>query len=92
MEASKQPSPLATEILGRALVDDDFRALLYDNPDDALAEYKDLTDEDNWLLRGIPREALEANAKTFREGSVVGATVAIGVGGHFGADDETKTE
>ena len=88
MEASNQPSPEVTEVLGRALLDDDFRRDLYEDPSPALAEYK-LSEPDRALLASIPRETLDEHAQTFREGSVVGATIGIGIGakGTFGAEE-----
>jgi hypothetical protein len=94
MEASKQPSPKATEVLGRVLLDDHFRKHLYDDPDGALEEYgTDLTAEDRTLIKSIPTETFDEHARTFREGSVVGAAIGVGVGarGTFAAD-ETKTD
>jgi predicted molibdopterin-dependent oxidoreductase YjgC len=88
MEAQKQPSQEAAEVLGRALVDDDFRKQLYDDPSAALEPFT-LTEADRALITSIPPETFEQHATTFREGSVVGASWAIGVGaaGRFQAEE-----
>jgi hypothetical protein len=88
MEASKQPSPKVTEVLGRALVDDDFRKRLYEDRTAAVTEYG-LTASDEQVLSNIPAEMFEQQATAFREGSVVGAAVAIGIGarGHFATEE-----
>jgi hypothetical protein len=86
---TNQPSEQVTEVLGRALVDDDFRRMLYEDRTTALAQYE-LSTQDQQVVASIPRETLEQHAQTFREGSVVGAAVGIGIGvaGHFGAEDQ----
>jgi len=75
-------------VLGRALVDDDFRKQLYDDPSAALEPFT-LTEADRALITSIPPETFEQHATTFREGSVVGASWAIGVGaaGRFQAEE-----
>jgi hypothetical protein len=69
-------------------VDDGFRQQLYDDPGGALQSFT-LTEADRVLITSIPRETFEQHAMTFREGSVVGATWAIGIGaaGHFQAEE-----
>jgi hypothetical protein len=80
-----------TEVLGRALVDDDFRKLLYEDRSTAVSEYE-LTDSDEQVLSNIPAEMFEQQAVAFREGSVVGAAVAIGIGarGTFAAEEPSS--
>ncbi len=77
--ATNQPSEKVTEILGRALLDPDFSTKLFEDRDGALSGYE-LTDEDRETLNSIPRQNFDEHAKNFREGSVVGAAVAVGVG------------
>jgi hypothetical protein len=91
MEASKQPSAKVTEVLGRALVDDDFRRQLYDDRSSAVTEYG-LTDSDQQVLSNIPQEMFDQQASAFREGSVVGAAIAIGIGarGTFAAEEPSS--
>lgn len=55
-----------TQIIGRALVESAYRALLFDDPPAALAGYA-LTDEEALALRGITREEFSAVETALRE-------------------------
>jgi hypothetical protein len=70
------------------MVDKDFGDQLFNDPDTALAGY-DLTEGDRMVITSIPRQEFEEHAQTFREGSVVGATIGIGIGakGTFAAEE-----
>lgn len=46
------------QIIGRAVMDDDFRALLLSNPEQALQGY-DLSDDEAEALKGLKQEDLE---------------------------------
>lgn len=88
MEASDNPSPEYTRVLGLLLVDDEFRDTFYADPDSALGGYG-LSDEDRMYLNGIPRDVLNKTVEQFRAGtSVVGVTAAIGgwIKGTFDTD------
>lgn len=67
------------------MIDDDFRSQLFDDRVAALSEYE-LTDVDREYIDSVPREKFDETAKELREGSVAGAMIAVGVGGHFGVD------
>jgi hypothetical protein len=46
------------QIIGRAVMDDDFRALLLSNPEQALQGY-DLSDDETEALKSLKQEDLE---------------------------------
>jgi hypothetical protein len=71
------------------LVDDDFRKLLLEDRTAAVSEYE-LTDSDRQVLSNIPAEMVEQQAFAFREGSVVGAALSIGIGGTFAAAEPSS--
>lgn len=52
-------------ILGRCVMDSDFRALLFSDPDQALAGYE-LTREERAALRAVDAETLDALAEHVR--------------------------
>jgi len=83
--AEKQPSPMLNEVFSRAVVDDDFRSQLFDDRTAALSQYE-LTDVDLEYIDSVPRQKFDDTAKEMREGSVAGAMIGIGIGGHFGVD------
>lgn len=64
MEAS-QPSSTVFEILGRALVDDDFRSEFFESRDAALAGYS-VTEEDLAVFDRISRDDFEKQVKSFQ--------------------------
>lgn len=54
------------QIIGRAVVDADYRELLFSDPDEALEEYE-LTDEESSALKEIEREKFDAVAGELEE-------------------------
>ena len=53
-------------IIGKAVIDAEFREALFANPDGVLAEY-DLTDEETVALKAIDFETMESFAGTLDE-------------------------
>jgi hypothetical protein len=53
-------------VVGKAVLDSEFREALFANPDEALAEY-DLTEEEITALRAIDFETMESFAGTLDE-------------------------
>ena len=54
------------QVIGRAVVEPEFRELLIDEPDKALAEY-DLTEEESSSLSAVTREAFDAISTELEE-------------------------
>ena len=71
-----KPSASLTEVIGRALTDEKFRAALTDNPKAAAAEY-DLTEADQEALASIPQETLAEHANKFRSGSAEALEIKV---------------
>ena len=53
-------------VIGKAVLDSQFREVLFANPEEALAEY-DLTEEETTALRAIDFETMESFAGTLDE-------------------------
>lgn len=53
-------------VIGRAATDAEFRKMLLDNPDEALAEF-DLTDEEREALKNLDSEKLESFSQSLDE-------------------------
>ena len=54
------------EILGKAITDNDFRQLLFDNPDEALKGYE-LDDQERAALSALEREQFDLDANEIEE-------------------------
>jgi hypothetical protein len=55
-----------TKVIGRAMLDERFRAAVFANPDEAFAAY-DLTEEEVAALKAIDSETIEGMAGTLDE-------------------------
>jgi hypothetical protein len=80
--SARQPSRGLAELIGRALIDEDFRELLYQDRETALAAYE-LSEGDVGALDRLQREILEQHAQRFSEGSALAIRVSVEVTGHF---------
>jgi hypothetical protein len=69
-------------IIGKAVLESDFREDLFANPDEVLGGY-DLTEEEMAALKAIDAETMESFAGTLDE-RISKATVAAGFGGGGG--------
>ena len=54
------------KVVNRAVIEEEFRLALYNEPEKALAGY-DLTDEEKSVLRSIPAETIDAFANELEE-------------------------
>jgi hypothetical protein len=70
-------------IIGKAVLDSDFREALFADPDKALAGYE-LTEQEVATLKGIDAETMESLAGTLDE-RISKAMIAFGIGGGSGA-------
>ena len=66
-------------IIGKAVLESDFREALFANPDEVLGEY-DLTEEEMAALKAIDAETLESFAGTLDE-RISKAMISAGLGG-----------
>ncbi len=78
----RQPSPGLTEILGRALTDEGFRAELKRDRTAAAKQFR-LSQPDIEALESIPDEQLEEHAQRFSAGSAAALTVGVTIKGTF---------
>ena len=75
-----QASKGVTELIGRALMDEKFREMLFDDRAAAIKEYN-LTQADQVALENLKREDLQQNAEVF--GSVSAISIGIRISGSF---------
>jgi len=66
------------ELVGRALTDDQFRELLYNDRSAAVADY-DLTEADEEALDQLTREKLEEQAEVLTHSSQVAISIVVRV-------------
>jgi len=78
----RRPSEGLTELIGRALTDEQFRAELYQDRAKTIENYQ-LTPADLEALDNLPREALDEHALRFGAGSAAGLTIGIFIKGEF---------
>lgn len=71
-----------TELIGRALIDPDFRRLLYQDRDSATAGYS-LSPGDRAALDAIPQSAIDEHSLSRDAKEPVAVRIMIGVAGHF---------
>ena len=75
-------------VIGRAMIDAEFRELLFKDPAQALAGYS-LTEDEVRLFQGLEREKFEALAGELGE-RLSRAGLHIGAGAHAGGDEVGK--
>jgi hypothetical protein len=75
-------TPAFTEIIGRALTDEDFRKRLFEDRDAALAG-RQLAPADVEALDNLPRQQLDEEAQRFARGGATATTVGVSVKGTF---------
>ena len=78
----RRPSEGLTELIGRALTDEQFREALYEDRAKTIEGYR-LTPADLEALDNLPREALDEHARRFGAGSAAGLTISIFIKGEF---------
>jgi hypothetical protein len=81
MAATKRPKGLS-EVIGRALVDANYREQLFEDREAALKGVK-LSESDRATLDTIDREMLEAHAARIQGSAATAVTIAVGVVVHF---------
>jgi hypothetical protein len=81
MATRKVPKGLS-EVIGRALVDEDYRNQLFENREAALKGIK-LSKADRAALDDIDRKMLEAHATRLTGSEATAITIAVGVIVHF---------
>jgi hypothetical protein len=77
-----QASKSLTELIGHALMDEQFRNTLFENRAQATKGY-DLTETDRIALEKLKREDLEQHAEVFGSASQVGVSIKIVIKGTF---------
>jgi hypothetical protein len=77
-----QASKSLTELIGHALMDEQFRNTLFQNRAQATKGY-DLTETDRMALDKLKREDLEQHAEVFGSASQVAVAIKIVVKGTF---------
>jgi hypothetical protein len=78
---AKQPSKGLTELIGRALMDEQFRESLFRDRAQATRGYE-LTETDRFALENLKREDLEQNAEVFGSAAALPA-IKIVIKGSF---------
>ena len=81
MSDKAQASKGLTELIGRALMDEQFRNTLFKNRSEATKGY-DLTETDRFALENLKREDLEQNAEVFGSAAALPA-IKIVIKGSF---------
>ncbi len=81
-QRQRQPSRGLTEVLGRALVDEQFRNRLLSDRAGTAREFG-LSQPDLEALESIPPEQLIEHAERFTAGSATATTVGVSVKGTF---------
>ncbi len=81
-QPQQQPSRGLTEVLGRALTDEQFRAQLTRDRAGTARKFR-LNQADIEALESIPDEQLEEHAQRFSAGSAAAVTVGVTVKGTF---------
>lgn len=77
MDATQgKPSRGFTELIGRALTDQDFRETLFRDRANAVERYE-LSPADLEALDNLSRETLEEHAQQFSDGTATGLTISI---------------
>jgi hypothetical protein len=71
-----------TEVIGRALIDKDFRTRLYEDREAALKGLP-LAPADLEALEQVPQKELEQHAERFEQGSATALTISVAIKGHF---------
>ena len=77
-----EASPGLSEVIGRALIEERFREILFQDRESAVRGYQ-LTDTDMTALDNLSREQLEQHAERFGESSAEGLTIGIVIKGTF---------
>jgi len=77
-----QASKGLTELIGHALMDEQFRNTLFENRAQATKGY-DLTETDRTALEKLKREDLEQHAEVFGSASQVAVAIKVVVKGTF---------
>jgi hypothetical protein len=81
-ERPLRPSQGLTELIGRALTDESFRNVLFEDRARAIEPFR-LTPTDLVALDSLSRETLEEHANRFGQGSAAGLTIGIEIKGSF---------
>lgn len=77
-----QASKGLTELIGHALLDEQFRNTLFENRAQATKGYN-LTEADRMALENLKREDLEQHAEVFGSASQVAISIGVSIKGSF---------